>query len=341
MAVINSSDLVSFVIAAKEAGWGYVYSAHGQLFTRELAEQWGYEKRAGRSYDYFVNQCARWFEKTAVDSSGLVNAAFRSKDSNNEYKSANTLFLQSPQKGKLSTIPEIPGICVWRNGHIGIYIGNNKVIEAAGTNIGVVLSLLSAPATGVNWTDWGKLQGVDYSSVSEAPPTEPPANFWLSRTLKPEIPYMSGDDVSHVQAALASKGFSPGEINGVYNSATQDAVKSFQQYAGLIPDGIVDINTTYSLLGVWVDRGDEDMQLSSFNLGRKLRLKLKRMNGSDVRDVQDALTLNAFSPGLSDGIYSKETKKAVKQFQKQNGLKPDGVVGPETVKALGGVWTGN
>lgn len=340
--MISSADLVDFVIAAKDAGWGYVYSAQGETYTKELAEQWGNANRAGRNYDYYVNQCSRWFEKIVVDSSGLVNDVFRSQDPYYEYKSANTLYSQSVQKGEIGTIPEIPGTCVWRNGHIGIYIGNKKVIEAAGTNTGVVLSLLSAPATGVNWTDWGKLKDVDYSSIAEAPASGPPANFWLARTLKPAIPYMSGDDVSQVQAALASKGFSPGKINGVYNPLTQDAVISYQQYAGLIPDGVVDINTSYSLLGIWVDRkADNELQMGSFRLSRMLKRKLTKITGEDVKDVQEALMLHEYPPGLNDGIFGTETKKAVKKFQKHNGLKANGIVGPETVNALGGVWVEN
>lgn len=341
MAVINSADLVNFVVAAKDAGWGYVYSAQGQLYSLELAELWGNEKRAGKSYDYYVNKCSCWFEKIVVDCSGLVNEAFRSKDPNYEYKSANTLYSQAVQSGELSTIPEAPGVCVWRNGHIGIYIGNNLVIEAGGTSTGVVMSLLNAPATGVNWKYWGVLQDVDYSTIAETPPSAPPVSFWLSRALEPTVPYMSGDDVSHVQAALESKGFSPGEINGVYNSATQDAVISFQQHGGLIPDGVVDINTTYSLLGIWVDCStDEEMQMGSFRVGRILKKKYKKITGDDVKDIQNALMLHGCPPGVIDGIYSKATKIAVKKFQKQNGITTNGIVDAVTVNALGGVWTG-
>jgi len=46
--------------------------------------------------------------------------------------------------------------------------------------------------------------------------------------------------------------------------------------------------------------------------------------GNDVKTLQRALHLYA------DGIFGKLTEEAVIDFQKQNGLKPDGVVGAKT-----------
>lgn len=50
--------------------------------------------------------------------------------------------------------------------------------------------------------------------------------------------------------------------------------------------------------------------------------------GEDVRYIQDRLGIN------SDGIFGPGTKRAVKKFQKENNLKPDGVVGPDTWEFL-------
>ena len=40
--------------------------------------------------------------------------------------------------GYLANIPERPGVLVWRDGHIGVYIGNKLVIESRGVDYGVV-----------------------------------------------------------------------------------------------------------------------------------------------------------------------------------------------------------
>lgn len=346
MSKIKASDMVSFVVEAYKAGWGYVYSAQGELYTRELAEKWGNANRSNKGYDYFVRQCARWFGRIVVDCSGLVIEAYRSQIPRYGDKTANTLYRLSVLKGAIGSIPEVPGLCVWRSGHIGIYVGNGKVIEAAGTNSGVVESRLSASASNRKWTNWGRLADVDYDNVVTPELPEPPT-LWLGRLLKLATPQMRGVDVEQVQNALAVRGISPGRIDGFYGPKTQSAVKSFQRQAGLKVDGIVGEQTTKALKGIWMtdSQGNpsspgKENQLDSFELGRLLRIASPYMRGIDVRDVQDALTLNTFSPGKVDGIFGPKTRDAVIGFQKSKRLKADGIVGPQTTNALGGIWTG-
>ena len=220
MATIKSSDLVRFVVNAKQSGWGYVFGAQGQLYTKKLAEDWARQKRSGRDYDYFVVRCARWFGKIVVDCSGLIIEAYRSQISGYGDKTANTLFRRCVQTGKLDTIPETPGLCVWRSGHIGLYIGDGKVIEAGGTSVGVVTSQLTAPATSKRWTNWGRLADVEYESTY-TPPVDPDnPSFWICRHLKLIKPNMKGEDVKNIQQALTNQGFSPGLLT-VYTAQKQ------------------------------------------------------------------------------------------------------------------------
>jgi murein L,D-transpeptidase YcbB/YkuD len=48
------------------------------------------------------------------------------------------------------------------------------------------------------------------------------------------------------------------------------------------------------------------------------------------KDIQLALKSAGFYNGHIDGKIGKSTKKAIREFQKANGLKADGVVGPKT-----------
>ncbi len=57
--------------------------------------------------------------------------------------------------------------------------------------------------------------------------------------------------------------------------------------------------------------------------------------GSDVRWVQDRLRAWGYYRGGVDGVYGGRTAAAVRLFQRRNGLKVDGVVGPATWAALG------
>lgn len=346
MATAKASDLVTFVINAKNNGWGYVYSAQGQLYTRQLAEEWAKARRSGRDYNYFVERCSRWFGRTVVDCSGLIIEAFRNQIPGYGDKSANTLFSKCVKTGMLNTIPEMPGLCVWRSGHIGMYIGKGKVVEAGGTNVGVVISDLTSPATAKRWTNWGKLADVDYEESTTPPVGDTPA-FWLGRYLKLTQPNMQGDDVADVQQALARQGFSPGTIDGKYGQKTDAAVKNAQKSKGLSADGVVGPDTTKALNGVWMtdsngqNSPNTDNPLGTFAVKRLIKLTSPYMRGDDVRDVQEALQIVSFSPGESDGVFGPRSENAVKAFQKSRGLKADGIVGENTVKALGGLWTGN
>jgi peptidoglycan hydrolase-like protein with peptidoglycan-binding domain/predicted small secreted protein len=53
-----------------------------------------------------------------------------------------------------------------------------------------------------------------------------------------------------------------------------------------------------------------------------------------IKQIQKALKNSGHYSGSVDGHYGKQTKEAVKDFQKANNLKPDGKVGKKTWRAL-------
>jgi len=52
--------------------------------------------------------------------------------------------------------------------------------------------------------------------------------------------------------------------------------------------------------------------------------------GPNVKLVQSLLARIGYNPGAIDGIFGPQTRAAVIQFQRDNGLVPDGIVGPAT-----------
>ena len=66
---------------------------------------------------------------------------------------------------------------------------------------------------------------------------------------------------------------------------------------------------------------------------RTLRLAMPRMEGSDVLKLQEGLKKAGIVVG-TDGEFGPGTDKAVKEFQQQKGLKPDGIVGTRTRQQL-------
>ena len=65
-------------------------------------------------------------------------------------------------------------------------------------------------------------------------------------------------------------------------------------------------------------------------LTRILKLKSPNMRGEDVRWAQARLNELGYNSGKADGIFGPNTDKAVKAFQKAQGLSQDGDIGPLT-----------
>lgn len=63
-------------------------------------------------------------------------------------------------------------------------------------------------------------------------------------------------------------------------------------------------------------------------------------SGEQVRVIQDKLKRWGYYDGAVDGIFGGATEKAVRYFQRSNGLAEDGIVGKNTLTALGMFNTG-
>lgn len=78
---------------------------------------------------------------------------------------ANKMFTNATQNGSMNTFIDIPGILVFKGtdktkSHVGVYIGNGKVIEAKGHSYGVVTSDISG------WKYWAQSNLFEYKTAS-------------------------------------------------------------------------------------------------------------------------------------------------------------------------------
>ena len=131
-----------------------------------------------------------------------------------------------------------------------------------------------------------------------------------------------GAEVVKLQQTLNYKGFWCGEADGVFDAQTHKAVVAFQKSAGLKTDGIAGARTKYEL-GI-ANPGSKANSTYLFWSSR----------GPEVVKIQQTLNNKGYSCGEADGIFGQRTYNAVERFQKAAGIKVDGVVGPETRKAL-------
>lgn len=81
---------------------------------------------------------------------------------------------------------------------------------------------------------------------------------------------------------------------------------------------------------------EDEPENSLDTAGRLLRYRAgtRMQNGNDVMAVQARLIRLGYDPGPLDGWYGPKTRAAVEAFQKAQGIRVDGITGPETKTAL-------
>ncbi len=170
-AVKNNLDLVRWAQDAADNGWGYVYGTYGALLDEELlmSKITQYPDEVG-SDEAFIRQ--NWLGKRTADCVGLIKGygwydAEKQQTVIDTEKmpdiGADTMYENAAEKGTIDTIPEIPGLAVWHEGHIGVYIGDGEVVQAANTRDGVIRSRLEDTA----WTHWLKVPYIEYREEPE------------------------------------------------------------------------------------------------------------------------------------------------------------------------------
>lgn len=167
----NNLDLVKWAEYAADKGWGYVYGTYGTLLSESMltAKMEQYPDEVATK-EQFIRDT--WLGKRTADCVGLIKGYgwFNTASQDTEIGSngmqdlsANGMYDAATVKGEISTIPETPGLAVWKDGHIGIYIGDGNVVEAYGTERGVIRSVLADGG----WTHWLEVPSINYVEQEE------------------------------------------------------------------------------------------------------------------------------------------------------------------------------
>lgn len=166
--MISASDLIGKFRYALENAWGYIWGTNGILWTQ--ARQDALNKTTDSNRANSRRYGSQWVGHYVADCSGLFVWAFR--EFGLEMSTVSTYIYTSycSRKGKLTTELKNtirPGTAVFtgdsanKHPHIGLFVGDNTVIEAKGAQYGVVTSKL----TDKKWTWFGELKDVDYGDI--------------------------------------------------------------------------------------------------------------------------------------------------------------------------------
>ena len=171
---IASSDLVSLFRYALENNWGYIWGTAGVEWTK--AKQAALEKTTDADRANSRKYGSQWIGHMVADCSGLFSWAF-AQLGGYMYHGSDTMWNSYCTskgeliKGKRDDGLELkPGTAVFthssvKRGHVGLFIGDGTVIEAAGAKQGVITSKL----TDSKWVEWGELKGVVYGDPEPIP----------------------------------------------------------------------------------------------------------------------------------------------------------------------------
>ena len=141
----------------------------------------------------------------------------------------------------------------------------------------------------------------------------------------------SGSRVTELQTALVKLGYNTNGEDGRFGAGTQRAVISFQIDNGLEADGLAGTKT----LELLYKKADGTSSSSGSGTSSGLTRTLRRgYTGDDVVTVQQRLKELGYYTGSIDGVYGSGSIAAATAFQKNNGLKVDGLTGQSTYAAL-------
>lgn len=141
-----------------------------------------------------------------------------------------------------------------------------------------------------------------------------------------------GADAALLQTRLRDLGYyTYSKITGYFGTVTRDAVRKYQDDAGLPTTGIADPATLSLLFGIQL--ADTAAEYTYIAMRTDITLR-KGRSGDDVRDMQTALTQKGYYSGPVNGVYDSATLYAVLAFQRAMGLTRDGLAGNYTLSAL-------
>ena len=148
-------------------------------------------------------------------------------------KSANGMFSYAKEKkmpyGTLDTLPDKPGLALWKDGHVGYTLDGIWAVEWRSFSYGCVKTKIKDR----NWKNWYCLPFLDYGDIGKR---------ILSKGMK-------GEDVRALQNALLSAGYALPKYgaDGDFGNETETALKAFQKDHGIEESGIYTEETEKAL----------------------------------------------------------------------------------------------
>ncbi|MBR3493909.1 MAG: peptidoglycan-binding protein [Clostridia bacterium] len=142
---------------------------------------------------------------------------------------------------------------------------------------------------------------------------------------------VTGEAVASLQRRLTELGYYQATVDGICKADDVAAIRTFQQRNGLKVDGVAGYETQarlYSQSAVLYSGA-----VAAGNIGTTQTLRVG-MTGTEVSQIQAQLIKLGYLFGEPDGIFGTATANGLISFQRNNGLKQDGIAGSQTQQKL-------
>lgn len=263
-------------------------------------------------------------EVGAVDCSGLIRSYI------NGGGGALALLNASQESGDISTMPNVHGLGLWCDGHAGVYVGKNSsgtnmAVDARNSKVNVVYSTMDSRSWNP-WVKWFKVQGVTY-----------PTTGWES---------FNGDEYYYYNGEFVTGIFT---VDGV----TYDFGKSGALIGKAQPTTATTTTTTAPTTATTAKPTTTTAKTTTTQTTKKTTTKktttttepttttttaaraLKQgMSGDRVAELQRRLIELGYMDAKATGYFGNQTVAAVKAFQRNVSLTPDGIAGKATMEKL-------
>ena len=257
--------MIDFVKQEAARGSIYVWGAQGQR-GGQITEDWIRKMEtsatnANRAISLWKKNKGKYDPNMigAFDCSGLIGACLNANgnagfdDTADGYRNR----CVSIDKGALQAGDLVFEYSNGKSGHVGVYIGDGKVIEARGRDYGVVETDLNAR----NWKKYGRPDFMYTDGNAPAAPSKPTytkKSFILDHVVKKGSKEAV---VGSIQNNLKAIGYDIGTagpngdgIDNNFGTKTDAAVRDVQKNGGVTVDGQVGKNTAPLLGGTWAEK---------------------------------------------------------------------------------------
>ena len=251
------------------------------------------------------SRIAQGIGKKAFDCCGLIKGYLWDEQYNpSSDENEQGMYNNATRKGDMSSFPHTLGTLVFMSGHVGVYVGNDEVIECTPYNN--TYKVIKTNLWNRGWTKWGYYERIEYNDVKPEPsPSPEPVSGIISDIQR----WYNNNYGSRFGSIAVDNSFGPDSRRHFIKAVQYEM--NIQYGSNLAIDG--SFGPASKAVFIYLHEG---------------------CRGNITRICQAFLYVKDYNPNGFDGIYGPGMKECVRRYQSNHGLEVDGYLGKNTAYSL-------